>query len=336
MLIICGWTAFAVCAFPRIDPVIMAMTYLVANVFIAVRYGQWPSLICAVLSVAAFDYFFIPPYFHFGVFDARYWVTFAVLFAVTLLTSRLTVQSRKSTEMAIEAEMKADREKLISSLVSSVSHDLRTPLTSISGAVSTLLEQEATISPENRRHLLEAIDDESTRLNRLVGKALQIMKIESGAVNVRHEIHSLEAVVGSVLVRLDSLLEGRKITTEIPGELTAPLDDLLIEQVLANLLENAVRHTPAGTPIDIRAVREPEWVRVEVMDRGPGVAKADSSRIFEKFYRSGKKDDWGSGLGLAICQGILKIHRGEIGVKNRDGGGSVFYFLLPVRMEKAF
>lgn len=334
LLGISAWTAFIVCAFPQIDPVIMAMTYLVANVAIAVRYGQWPSILCSALSVAAFDFFFIPPHFHFAVFDARYWVTFAVLFVVTFLTSRLTVQSRKSAELALAAEMKADREKLISSLVSSVSHDLKTPLTSISGAVSTLLEQEAIISPEDRKQLLEAINDESLRLNRLVGKTLQIMKLESGAVNPRKEVHSLEAVVGSVLVRLDSLLEGRKVVTEIPGELTVPLDELLIEQVLANLLENAVRHTPMGTPIDIRAFREPEHVRVEILDRGSGVPEGERERIFEKFYRSGKKDDWGSGLGLAICQGILKIHQGEIGVRGRDGGGCVFYFSLPVRMEK--
>lgn len=311
----------------------MAMTYLAANVAIAVRYGQWPSLLCSALSAAAFDYFFIPPRFKFAVFDARYLVTFAVFFVVTFLTSRLTVQSRKSAAMALAAEMKAEREKLISSLVSSVSHDLKTPLTSISGAVSTLIEQEASISREDRKQLLEAINDESLRLNRLVGKTLQIMKLESGAVNPRKEIHSLEAVVGSVLVRLETLLEGRKISTDIPGELTAPLDDLLIEQVLTNLLENAVRHTAAGTPIDIRAFRDPERVRVEVLDRGPGVPEEDRERIFEKFYRRGKKDDWGSGLGLAICQGILKIHQGEIGVRDRDGGGSVFHFSLPVRME---
>jgi two-component system sensor histidine kinase KdpD len=110
-----------------------------------------------------------------------------------------------------------------------------------------------------------------------------------------------------------------------------PLDDILIEQVLVNLLENALRYTPAGSPIEVRAYRDESSAVVEVSDRGPGIGPADRKRIFDKFYRGeSRRYAGGSGLGLAICQGIVKAHGGEIGVKDREGGGSIFFFSLPL------
>jgi two-component system, OmpR family, sensor histidine kinase KdpD len=330
LLVVGAWTVLIKWVYPRIDLVNLEMTYLGINVIIALRYGQGPAIAACILSVVSFDYFFVPPYFAMTVKDTKYWLTFAIMIAVTMLISRLTLQSKQSAEEALAAELKAEREKLINSLLSSVSHDLRTPLTSISGAASTLREQGAKVSLEDRQRLLEMINDESVHLNRLVEKILQITKLESGNIQVRKEGHSLEEVLGSVLHRLDRFLEGRKITTEIPGELSASFDALLIEQVFVNLLENALRYTPAGSPIDIRAFQDSKQVWVEIMDRGPGVPVKDQNRIFEKFYRSDKEHVWGSGLGLAICQAILKIHQGKIAVKDREGGGSIFYFTLPL------
>lgn len=316
-------------AFRHLDLTLLATTYFIANVVIAVRFGQGPSTLSAILSIAVFDYIFVPPHFSFTVVDARYWATFAVMFLMILLTSRLTVQSRKSAQKALAAEMETERERIISSLLSSVSHDFRTPLTSISGAVSTLLEGD-NISNEDRRDLLEAINEESTRLNRLIEKILQITKIESGNLHIHKEIRSLEEIIGGTVNRLRPLLKSRTITTKIPDDLGVPLDDLLIEQVMVNLLENAVRYTPENSPIDIVALKKGNQVWVEVQDRGPGISKQAQESIFEKFYRSSKRDGWGSGLGLAICQGIIKIHQGQIGVKDREGGGSIFYFSLPL------
>jgi len=313
LLVVIGWTALIHWGYPDIDIVNLAMTYLLANVIIAVYYGQGPATTSSILSVVAFDYLFINPRFKLTVENPRFWITFLVMFTVTIVTSRLTVQSRRSAEKALTAEMEAERERVMSSLLSSVSHDLRTPLTSISGAAGTLLSQESKISAEDRRYLLQTIDEESSRLNRLVEKILQITRIESGSVQAKKELHSLEELIGSVLYRMDSLLEGRKITTEVPGDLFAPLDALLMEQVLVNILENALRYTPAGSPIELRVSKEGAQVSVEIWDRGPGVPAKDRSQIFEKFYRIGKRDSWGSGLGLAICHGILKIHQGDIG-----------------------
>ncbi len=334
LLLVTGWTALIKGIFPNIELVNLVMTYLLANILIAVRFGQGPSMVSAILSVALFDFFFVPPYLTFAVADAKYLFTFLIMLIVILLTGRLTLQLKRSAEKANRAQIQAEKEGIISSLLSSVSHDLRTPLTSISGAASTLLVQASHLSPGDHRRLLETIVDEADHLNRLVEKILQITRIESGQILVRKERHSLEEIVGSALDRLEPFLQDRSLITEIPGNLSlVPLDDLLIEQVLMNLLENALRYTPAASPITIRAFQDTKQVRVEILDRGPGIPPQDQGRIFEKFFRSGpKKDTWGSGLGLAICQGILKAHQGEIGVQDREGGGSLFYFCLPLRV----
>ncbi len=310
---------------PQMDLAILATSYLVANVLIAIVFGPGASMASAILSVAAFDFFFVPPHFTFTVVDARYWVIFSVMFVVILLTSRLTLQSRKNAQEALQAEVKAEREKLISSFMSSMSHDLKTPLTYIAGAASTLLEKEAKVSPEDRRDLLVTINEESTRLNLFVEKILQLTKIESGNIRVRKEETPLEEVVGSALNRFEHFFVDREIVTEIQPNLIVPLDPLLIEQVLSNLLENAVRHTPLGSPILVRASRLGKWALVEVLDRGSGIRLEGTKKIFDKFYQTNQRG-LGSGLGLAICNGIVKAHQGRIGVKSRVGGGSIFFF----------
>lgn len=334
-LFVGGWTLLVKWAYPHIDLVNLKMTYLGLNVVIAMRYGLGPSVASSILSFVCFAFFFVPPYFALTLSDTRYWLTLFIMVAVAVLISRLTSQSRKSAEEAMAAELKVEREKLINSLLSSISHDLRTPLTSISGAASTLVERENQISSVDRRHLTEMINEESIRLNRLVEKILQVTKIESGNLQIRKEPHLLEEVIGSALHRLDPLLEGRRIQTDIQVDSLVPLDDLLIEQVLFNLVENAVRYTPAGSPIDLRVIRDSEGVRVEVLDRGPGIFGQDRQRVFDKFYQSGRANSWGWGLGLAVCQGIVKIHQGKIGVQEREGGGSIFYFSLPTAGDKA-
>lgn len=331
LLVIGGWTAFIKLIFPQIELVNLVMTYLLLNALIAVQYGRGPSLVSAALSVAAFDFFFVLPHLTFAVAETKYFLTFFIMFVVTLLISHLTIQIKKNAETANRAKREVERETIISSLLSSVSHDLRTPLTSISGAASTLLSQEFKLSENDHKHLLETIHDESLRLNRLVENILQMTKIESGNIPVQKELHSLEEIIGSALNRLNLLLQDRPVTTEIPNQLSlVPLDPILIGQVLVNLLENAVRYTPQGSPLGIFVFQDPQKIWVEILDRGPGIPQQEKNLIFEKFYRSDKRDIFGSGLGLAICKGIIKAHGGQMGVKDREGGGSIFYFWLPL------
>ena len=232
---------------------------------------------------------------------------------------------------AQQAQVRAETERLRNSLLSSVSHDLRTPLAGITGAASSLLESDEQFDPATRKELLETIYEESDRLNRLVHNLLDMTRLESGGLRVRKEWHPLEEVVGAALSRLVKSLHGRSVTTRLPEGLSlVPIDDVLIEQVLINLLDNAVKHTPGGSPIEITAWAREDAVTVEIADHGPGLAPGDEERVFDKFYRSNAPTSRGVGLGLAICRGIVEAHGGRISAQNRPDGGVAFRFTIPL------
>jgi two-component system sensor histidine kinase KdpD len=236
------------------------------------------------------------------------------------------------TEEAQRAQVQAETERMRSTLLSSVSHDLRTPLAVISGATSSLVEGATMLEPATRVELAQTAYDEAERLNRLVGNLLDMTRLESGAVQVRKEWQPLEEVVGAALTRLDERLRDHPVTASLPpdGPLV-PLDSVLIEQVLINLLENAIKYTPPGSPIEISATGARDAVTVTVADRGPGIPPGGVQRVFEKFYRARAGDGSGGvGLGLTICRGIVEAHGGRIWVENRPGGGAAFHFTLPL------
>ncbi len=244
----------------------------------------------------------------------------------------LAVAADKLLQKQQQTQMQVETEKLRSSLLSSVSHDLRTPLTAITGSASSLLQDGESLPPSAKRDLLENIHDEAERLERLVGNLLEMTKIESGAIRPNKELNHIEEVVGNAIARLDRKTQGRVIKTRIPPDLPlVPMDSLLIEQVLVNLLDNALKYTPGNEPIGISAELEKGRLKVEVADQGPGLPEGDLGRIFEKFYRgpqNGKTT--GAGLGLSICKGFVEIHGGIITAENRPGGGSLFRFTLPI------
>ena len=238
-------------------------------------------------------------------------------------------------QLAHEAQQilaQAEAEKLRSSLLSSVSHDLRTPLAAIAGASSSLLEP-GKLSEATRRELLETVYEESDRLSRLVENLLHMTRIESKQMEVTKQWQPLEEVVGSALGRLKSQLADRKVNTDLPADLPlVPIDGLLIEQVLINLIDNAAKYSLSDTPIEIRAHADKHHVTVEVLDRGPGLPPGDTSRLFDKFQRgetlpAGTR---GAGLGLAICRAIIQAHGGDIRAENRSNGGARFAFTIPI------
>jgi len=235
--------------------------------------------------------------------------------------------------LAREAEasaLRAKTEEMRSSLLSAVSHDLRTPLATITGAVSTLRDPAAHFTPSQQEELLSDIQEEAARLERLVANLLDMTRVESGGLRVQREWVPLEELVGSALARLDRVLQGRPVEVSIAAGLPLlSVDPLLIEQVLVNLVENAAKYTPAATRIDIDGRREGDGVVVEVRDRGPGIRAGDEHRVFEKFYRGLDHAVGGAGLGLAICKGIVEAHSGTIEVENRTGGGAAFRVTLP-------
>jgi two-component system sensor histidine kinase KdpD len=249
----------------------------------------------------------------------------------------LALQRSALAEQTQRALVQVEAERVRSSLLSSVSHDLRTPLAVIAGSASSLLESGDAQTAETRRELLQTICDETNRMAILIENVLRMTQLQSGAIAPKKQWQPLEEVVGSALGRLGKALADRPVATRIPPNL--PLlnfDGVLIEQVLINLIDNATRYTPPGTPVDILASVEGEHAVVEVADRGPGLAPGEERHIFNKFVRGAAgtiQGRRGAGLGLAICRAIVEIHGGRIGAENRPGGGARFVFTMPIDLH---
>jgi two-component system, OmpR family, sensor histidine kinase KdpD len=228
-----------------------------------------------------------------------------------------------------------ETERMRNAVLSAVSHDLRTPLATITGATSTLLEQKDEQDPAVRRELIQSVYDEAVRLDRLVNNLLYMTRLEAGAVQVHKEWLPIEEVVGAALGRLESQLQGHVVKTHLPSDLPlVPLDGVLIEQVLWNLLDNALKYAPPGSSIDLSATVRDDELIIEVADRGPGVPSGNEQRIFDKFYRAAPAGTRGVGLGLTICRGIVEAHGGRIWMENRPEGGAAFRFTLPLEGER--
>ena len=232
---------------------------------------------------------------------------------------------------AHQAQLRVDAEQLRNSLLSSVSHDLRTPLAVITGTATTLTDER--LDPAVRRDLAETIVEEAGRLNRLVRNLLDVTRLEAGAMHIEKEWQPLEEVIGASLAAVETILGDRPITTGVLRELVAPFDAVLVQQALVNLLENAAKYTPAGSPIAVSATGSNDEVEIVVADRGPGLPGGEETRIFEKFYRAEKGKGGGAGLGLTICKGVVTAHGGRIWAENRQDGGAAFHFTLPAAGE---
>jgi len=480
LLIVAACTALAAAMQSRFELSNLIMVYLLGVVIAAIAFGRGPALVAAVVSVAAFDFGFVPPRFTFGVDDEQYLVTFAVMLVVASVIGTLTAWLREQfdaarvrehrtatlyrlahdlagrttapevLEAAVErvaevlevrvaallpdslgrvavaagdaaifseprersaaqqafdnlrmvgfdspsmasglglhlpleagprvlgvlaavpagpgafrdperlqllramtsqialalercrlaeeaqrARTQAETERARSALLSSVSHDLRTPLAAITGAATSLRDGSTALPEDVKRELADTISEEARRLDRLIGNLLDMTRLQSGTLRVRKEWHSLEEVIGAVLGRLESALGDRPVRLALPDDLPlVALDDVLFGQAVANLIENAIKYAPASEPIEITAAIGAGKLALEIADRGPGIPAGDERRVFEKFYRGpGASSRPGAGLGLAICEGIVHAHGGEIEAANRPAGGAVFTIWLPL------
>jgi two-component system, OmpR family, sensor histidine kinase KdpD len=261
--------------------------------------------------------------------DSAFFWTFVDQAASVIERERLRRES-------LQVEVLQRTDALRAALLSSVSHDLRTPLSSIKAAASSLLQEDVQWDDEARHSFALAIVREADRLNRLVANLLDMSRIEAGVLKPEKEWYPLDELIHDVLGRMQPMFQGRAVHTEIPDDLPpVELDYLQIDQVLTNLLENAIRYTPPGSPIDISVQLCDDSVMVSVADRGPGVPPSDFERVFDKFYRVLTSEKaariTGSGLGLAVCRGLIEAHGGRIWVENRQGGGALFRFTLPLR-----
>ncbi len=234
---------------------------------------------------------------------------------------------------AQQVQVLRETEKLQTALLNSISHDLRTPLVSITGALSSLRDDNALLDRAAQRALLDNAIEEAERLNRLVGNFLELSKMEAGALHPAYQVTDVQDLVGVALNQTSLRLQAREVDIHIDPNLPmVPMDFVLINQVLVNLLENAAKYSPQGSPISIRAGRHGRELRIAVADRGYGIPVAERAKIFDKFYRVDGNNDSvaGSGLGLAIAKGIVEAHGGTIQVQSRTGGGTEMVVALPL------
>jgi two-component system sensor histidine kinase KdpD len=243
----------------------------------------------------------------------------------------LAVERASLAEQARQSELLQATEKLQTALLNSISHDLRTPLVSITGALSSLREESLNINQEDRNSLLETAYGEAERLNRLVGNLLNMTRLEANAIHLRLEPGDIQDAIGAALDQLEERLGKKPIVVHIPDDIPlVSMDFALFGQALVNVIDNAVKYSPKDSQIDVDVTQKEKTVSVHVSDRGIGIPEEDLERVFDKFYRVSRPESVnGTGLGLAICKGIMEIHGGKITAATREGGGTVVTMTLP-------
>lgn len=254
--------------------------------------------------------------------------TFASQAAVAIERAQLADAARR-------AQLLQETERLQTALLNSVSHDLRTPLAAISGALSALRERDTRLDETARAELIDNAWEQAGRMNRLVANLLDMTRLEAGALRVSLKPCDVQDLLGVALAELADKLRDRPVTVRIPPDLPlVPLDFVLITHVLVNLLGNAHKYSPPGSPIEVRARRAGDRVEIEVADRGLGIPADALARVFDKFYRVPRPDGaGGTGLGLSICKGIVEAHGGRIWAGPHQGGGTVVTLALPLTNE---
>ena len=242
-------------------------------------------------------------------------------------------QRTELQETTTRAEVLRRTDELKTALLNAVSHDLRSPLASIIASAGSLRQTDVPWTESERAEFVEAIEQQAQRLSRIVGNLLDLSRIEAGALNPDKQLHDIGAVIDDVIERLRVTTEGHHLTVRVADDLPpVPLDEVQIDQVLSNLMENAVKYSPPGSEIEVRVYRgEPDLV-VEVLDRGPGIPTEEMGRLFTPFHRVPRAGAriTGFGVGLALAKGLVEAHGGRIWVANRPDGGARFVFTLPL------
>lgn len=250
--------------------------------------------------------------------------------------SALAIERAQLAEAARQLQVLQVTERLQSALLNSISHDLRTPLVTITGALSTLDEDEAILDEATRRNIVRTAREESERLNRLVENLLNMTRLEADALYVTQQSGDVEDAIGSALEQLGRRLQDRTVSITIPDKLPlVPMDFVLIVQALVNIVDNALKYSSPDTPVEIGARRLDTEVEIRVRDYGVGIPPEDLEHVFDKFYRVHRPDSTtGTGLGLAIAKGIIEVHGGRIWAENCPDGGTIVTLTLPAGPEK--
>jgi two-component system sensor histidine kinase KdpD len=252
--------------------------------------------------------------------------------------SAVAIEGMELSRRMEQTQLEAEAERLRTTLLLSVSHDLRTPLASIIGSATSLLEANERYTEDTRLELLTTVRDEALRLNQFVANLLDMAQLESGSLDAKREWIEMQDVVGAALTRAKAALSDHVVNLSIdPALPMLRLDFVMMQQVLVNLLDNAAKHAPHGTPIEIAVSRDEDSVRMGVSDEGAGIPEVDLERVFYKFFRLHKGADRhaGAGLGLAICRGLVDAHGGRIFAQSpgKHGKGTTITVVLPIEGE---
>jgi two-component system sensor histidine kinase KdpD len=288
-----------------------------------------PVLTAAVLSALIWNFFFIPPILTFHIDNAEDFLMFLLYFVIALVNAVLTFKIRKEEKKARDKDEKENTIKLYNTLLNSLSHELRTPISTIIGAVDTLKEKKEIISANNQNELLDQIDIASIRLNRQVENLLNMSRLETGMLKLNIDWCDTNELVNAVIQKL-SITYKQTIIFE-PNE-NLPLlkfDRGLIEQVLQNLLYNAINYTPENSIIKIFASQQSGNCVISVSDNGNGIPETELNLLFDKFYRLPQTKTGGSGLGLSIVKGFIEAHNGNVKAQNNISKGATFIIEFP-------
>ena len=312
----------------------VALIMLISISLLAMLFEIIPVLLAAVLSALTWNYFFTPPIYEFNFENTEDVFIFIMYFIIaivnTLLSFRTKARNRKLRE-------KEDKEKIIAfynTILNSLSHELRTPIATIIGSIDSMKEQNERLSTIHKYELQDEISKAALRLNQQVENLLGLSRLESGMVKLNLDWIDINELIHRVIQKYTPP-EVPHIITFIPGD-NLPLfrlDAVLIEQVIFNLLNNAMMYTPEGTEITITTLFQNNNCSITFMDNGPGFPESSIQSAFDKFYRIGQSNSRGTGLGLSIVKGFIEAHNGKVKLNNNDSGGARFDITLPVEIK---
>lgn len=346
----------------QINSTTTALAYLLVVLFVALFWGSRPALVASVFAVLCLNFFFLPPLYTLSVAHAENWVALFAFFTTALAVGQLSAREKRRAEEAERGEREVARlykelqaaferasqaealkrsERLKSALLDAVTHDLRTPLTSIKASITTLIDEarapEFKLDQESRNEMLQVIDEESDRLNRFITGLIELARIDAGELQLRRQWGAIDEIISTARARAQPLTQGREVEVVIEPELpVVRVDERAVSEVVYTLVDNAAKYSPRGTKIKITAGLVDGMIRMAVEDEGEGIPVDLRERVFDKFFRATRDGDVstqrpsGTGMGLAIAKGIVEAHEGKIWIESRPGGGTRVVFTLPI------